>query len=310
LDYSALAVVDDNCDATPLISQSPLAGTVFTGTTTVTLTVTDASGNSASTTFDVSVLDTTAPEILNMPSDMVLSAGITCDAIGIWTEPTVIDNCNASPIVTSDWSSGDVFPLGITVITYIASDGINTSTASFTITVVDDESPTIECPADLVVDPDSNNQYILLDYTVDAIVFDNCTSNPVVSQSPAAGTVVTGGSIIDITLTAIDAAGNIGSCTFELTVEEYLSITETTFNENEIIVYPNPAETTFNIQNNGFSVLNRVDIFDLRGRLIRTFPINQDGNTTQIDVSRFDAGVYWITIYSENNRIIKSLIIE
>lgn len=310
LDYSALAVVDDNCDEAPAVSQSPIAGTVFTGTTTVTLSVTDASGNSATTTFDVSVLDTTAPEIINMPSNMVLSASITCDALAIWSEPTVIDNCNSSPIVTSDWSSGDVFPSGITVITYIASDGINTSTASFTITVVDDESPTIECPADLVVDAGSNNQYILPDYTVDAIVFDNCTSNPVVSQSPIAGTVVAGGSIIDITQTAIDVTGNIGSCTFELTVVEYLSITETTFNENEIIVYPNPAKITFNIQNDGSSVLNKVDIFDFSGRLIRTFPIKQDVNFTQLDVSRIAAGVYWIAIYSENNRIIKRLIIE
>ncbi len=308
-DYTSLAVVADNCDLSPSVSQSPIAGSTFNGTVAVVITVTDGSGNSDSTTFDVVVEDITAPEILNMPSNIILSAIANCDAIAVWNEPTVIDNCEASPIVTSDNSSGDVFPLGTTIVTYIATDGINTSTASFTVTVVDDEGPIIECPANLEVDADSDNLFILPDFTIDSIVFDNCTANPVSTQNPEAGTVITGGSIIVIIVTAIDDAGNISSCTFELTVNEYLSIS-TFLNESDIIIFPNPAETTFNIQNNGFSALTNVDIFDLRGRLIKTVQINQAGNSTQIDVSRFDPGVYWITIHAYDSKVIKRLIIE
>src|SRR5690606_40061447 len=62
-DYTSLAVVADNCDAAPVVTQSPLAGTTFSGTTSVTLTVTDASGNEASTSFNVNVEDTTNPII-------------------------------------------------------------------------------------------------------------------------------------------------------------------------------------------------------------------------------------------------------
>jgi len=52
-DYTGLAVVSDNCDATPNITQSPTSGTAITGNTIVTLTVQDGSGNSNSTSFNV-----------------------------------------------------------------------------------------------------------------------------------------------------------------------------------------------------------------------------------------------------------------
>ena len=61
-DYTSLVTATDNC-GTPPITQSPVPGTLITGTTTVTLTATDASGNFATTSFDVNIEDTTDPTI-------------------------------------------------------------------------------------------------------------------------------------------------------------------------------------------------------------------------------------------------------
>lgn len=71
LDYTGMAIVSDNCDSSPIISQSPLAGTIVTANTTVTLTATDASGNSSNCSFDVLLTDNIAP-VLSDISDLSL----------------------------------------------------------------------------------------------------------------------------------------------------------------------------------------------------------------------------------------------
>lgn len=71
-DYTGLATVSDNCDASPVVTQSPVAGTIITANTTITLTVTDASGNSNNCTFDVILSDAIAP-VLNDLSDLSIS---------------------------------------------------------------------------------------------------------------------------------------------------------------------------------------------------------------------------------------------
>ena len=68
-DYTGLAVVNDNCDASPVVSQNPIIGSVIAANTTITLTVTDASGNSNFCTFDVILSDAIAP-VLNNLSDL------------------------------------------------------------------------------------------------------------------------------------------------------------------------------------------------------------------------------------------------
>ncbi|MFN9801160.1 MAG: HYR domain-containing protein, partial [Bacteroidota bacterium] len=60
-DYTNLAVTADDCDAVPDVVQSPAAGTIITGPVSITLTVTDDAGNSASCTFQVIPSDQTGP---------------------------------------------------------------------------------------------------------------------------------------------------------------------------------------------------------------------------------------------------------
>ena len=50
-DYTGLAIMTDNCDSSPIASQSPVSGTTITTSQIVTLTATDASGNIATCAF-------------------------------------------------------------------------------------------------------------------------------------------------------------------------------------------------------------------------------------------------------------------
>ena len=56
LDYTTDATATDNCNPVPVITQSPIAGTmVGAGVTTMTMTATDAAGNDDTCTFTVTV---------------------------------------------------------------------------------------------------------------------------------------------------------------------------------------------------------------------------------------------------------------
>ena len=93
-DYRSQATVTDNCGAT--VSQSPAPNTVVSGTgsITVVLTATDASGNTASCSFTVTKVDQTPPT-LTCASDK----SIGCNATLTFDAPTASDNCG-QPTVT------------------------------------------------------------------------------------------------------------------------------------------------------------------------------------------------------------------
>lgn len=132
----------DNCSAVSY-SFSQASGSTFpVGTTTVTVTATDADGNSRATNFDVVVTDMVPPTISNIPANITTAndAG-SCDAVVSFMMPAVSDNCTGATIASSH-SSGAVFPVGTTTVTFTATDAAgNSSTASFDITVQDQEAP-------------------------------------------------------------------------------------------------------------------------------------------------------------------------
>ena len=80
----------------------------------------------------MTVVDNISPSIAGMPSSQTLNVvSGTCGAVATWTEPTASDNAYNNIIdddctgltLTSDYASGDTFPLGETTVTYTATDG-------------------------------------------------------------------------------------------------------------------------------------------------------------------------------------------
>ncbi len=207
-----VATATDICDAAPTITNN--APAVFPlGTTTVTFTATDASGNFSTATTTVTVKDTTAPVINNVPAAISVEqtnrAG-TPVTVGL---PTATDICDAAPTVTSDAPA--TFPLGTTTVTFKVTDASgNTSTATTTVTVKDTTAPVLNVPAAKVVEQ-TNRAGTPVSLTATAT--DICDASPAVtSNAPAVFPLGT----TTVTFTATDASGNTTTGTTTVTVKD------------------------------------------------------------------------------------------
>lgn len=201
----------------------------------------------------------------------------------------------------------------ITVTVFVSDSSGNISSCSSLVNVVDTMAPEITCPANQTVDPGAGNLfYIVPDYFAigEASAIDNCTSPVVItSQSPEAGSTLSDG-IHTITLTAEDAYGNIGTCTFELTVESVIvGITDNNL-ETGISLYPNPASDVVNLVNKTNISLNKMVIFDINGKTVQQIDLRTMQGERVIDVSNLSSGVYMVQISGENATTIKRLIKE
>jgi len=215
------ATAADNCDPTPTVVCDPASGSIFSlGTTTVTCTATDAAGNVATCTFDVTVHDTTPPAITSCPGDRTVSADASCQGTipDVAGEVVASDNCTAagSLVVTQDPAAGTLVGLGDHVVTVTVSDVAgNSSTCTLTVTVQDTTPPSISCPADVVVECTGPDGAVVTFATPTAT--DNCDPTPTVVCDPASGSTFALGTTT-VSCTATDASGNTASCTFTVTV--------------------------------------------------------------------------------------------
>jgi hypothetical protein len=129
--------VEEVCDAEPLVEND--APELFPlGDTTVTWTATDASGNAGSDEQMVSVVDTTPPELVAPPDVRVECASPDGTPVDLG-EPMVSDICDDAPVVTNDAPA--LFPLGETVVTWMAVDASGNESYDTQIVVVVDTIP-------------------------------------------------------------------------------------------------------------------------------------------------------------------------
>ena len=135
--YTAPTATDD-VDPNPIVTCTPASGTVFAlGTTTVTCTAKDASGNTSSATFTVTVKDTTPPAFTGVPAPITVAATGKSGAVVTYTSPTAKDLVDGTVAVTCSPASGKTFAIGTTTVVCKASDSHgNTAGVSFTVTVL------------------------------------------------------------------------------------------------------------------------------------------------------------------------------
>jgi gliding motility-associated-like protein len=105
-DYTVMATAVDNCGV-PSIVQSPVAGTLVTGNTAITLTADDGNGNMTSCTFNLELTDIDAPEVICSSDQTILLDG-NCEALlpDYSSITSVIDNCDGSPTVVQTPAPG------------------------------------------------------------------------------------------------------------------------------------------------------------------------------------------------------------
>ncbi|XP_072175625.1 uncharacterized protein [Diadema setosum] len=189
------------------------------GQTNVTYTATDDSGNVVNCIFGVLVEDLEAPEISNCPIDQTVSASRDSPgAVVCWVPPAATDNAPAMVALTLSQSSGTLFPIGTTTVTYTAEDGSgNTnSSCSFDITVIDNTSPVIICPVEetATLVPGASSGAVSWALPVS----DNSGNYTLTSTHNSGDTFNLGRTSVNYT--AEDAAGNTAICTFDVIVRE------------------------------------------------------------------------------------------
>jgi hypothetical protein len=205
-------VTADNCGVDMVSNDAP--STFPVGNTTVTWTVTDVHGNSATCTQLVTVTDDEAPvaDVLNLPT---LTG--ECSVTDI-TAPTATDNCEGT-ITGTTTDPTSYTEQGYFTITWTYNDGNGNTSSQEQTVIVDDVNPPeyADCPSDISIQNDPGDcsggtAYWTTPTPTDACgIFQNTIPTWMSGDFFPVGTTM-------IEYSAEDVNGNIGTCSFEVEV--------------------------------------------------------------------------------------------
>ncbi len=219
-------------------------------TTTVTVTVSDPSGNSATCDAEVTVVDDEAP-ICTVAPDLTFAPEVTIDPNAVLG--SFSDNCaTASANTTLDDDFFTCNELGQQSVTLTVDDGCgNTSTCTGTIEIVDSSLP-VCVPMDITVSLDFNGEYDLDASEVDGGSFATCGSTLTVEVDPDMFDCDDLGDNI-VTLTVTSSGGGSDTCEATVTVED---------TNDPVIVCP--ADMTFPCETDisDFTLFGDAEAFD------------------------------------------------
>lgn len=210
----------DNCD-NPIVTQAPTAtGSFASPNVIVVLTASDGSGNTATCTAVITVVDTIPPEITSCAANQTVATDQNCDGTvpDFTSDVSATDNCD-TPIITQNPVVGTAFAFPTQVVTITVTDlagGSDTCTAI--VTAVDTSAPQIvTCAPAQTVAADENCEGSVPNLTSQVSATDNC--NVTVSQDMDAGTLIPLGDTV-VNITASDDAGNSVTCSVTVTVRD------------------------------------------------------------------------------------------
>jgi hypothetical protein len=200
------------------VSCVPASGSTFAlGTATVTCSSTDDANNKGTTSFKVTVQDTTGPEMTDITAPAAAEATGSTGAKVTYTEPTAEDAVSGVVQVACSPASGSTFAIGTTQVSCSATDAAkNTTTKSFDVVVKDTTAPVVIVPRDIVEEATSSagnavSYEASASDIVDGPVTPTCS--PVSGSTFAIETT-------SVSCSATDAAKNTASKGFSVTVQD------------------------------------------------------------------------------------------
>ena len=193
------------------------------GSNNVTLTVTDASGNSSTCTAVVTVHDVTNPVAIcqNITRALDGSGNVTITAADINNGSA--DDCALSS-TTASQTSFSCADIGANNVTLVVTDlDGNQDSCVAVVTIEDNQAPVLAaCPADINVTANNANCEAIVSWT-NPTATDNC-SGVTVTSSIASGSSFPLGTT-NVLVTATDAGGNTDTCSFNVTVTNDMTVT-------------------------------------------------------------------------------------
>ncbi|MCM5663217.1 HYR domain-containing protein [Galbibacter mesophilus] len=195
------------------------------GDNTVTLTVSDASGNTATTTATVAVEDNVLPTATAQDITVQLDASGNVSITPDQVDNGSTDNCSVTNR-TLDIDTFDCSNIGANTVTLTVADASgNTVTATATVTVVDSVLPTATTQ-DITVQLDASGNVSITPDQVDNGSTDNCSVANRTLDIDTFDCSNIGANTV--TLSVTDANGNTSTATATVTVEDNVPPTVTT----------------------------------------------------------------------------------
>lgn len=268
------------------------------GANTVTLSVTDQSGNTGTGTATVTILDNINPvaQAMDITVELDLTGNATITADDVDNNST--DNCNiASMDINIDSFTCD--DIGANTVTLTVEDASgNSNTASAIVTVQDNINP-VAVGQDLTLDLSGNASVSITASQVDNGSSDNCSN---VTLSIDVDTFTIAGTY-PVVLTATDAVGNENTTTVTVTVtDSTLGIDDNTFSASAIKLYPVPTHNYLNISSP--VTIDVLTIYDVTGKNIMKF----EKPNNKINIQSLNSGVYFLRFEAKGTYVIKRVV--
>lgn len=175
-----------------------------------------------------------------------------------------------------------------------------------TLNVIEDNvPPTIVCMTNQTRQADSSHSYTAVGNEFDPFsVTDNCNIQSFVNNynndSTLANTSFPEGTTT-VTWLATDYSGNISTCSFDITVNEYTQIDE--IDLSRITITPNPVHNNLELKITEKQLSGKIQIVDVTGKVIKQIENNKIKQS--IDVSDLQKGIYFIKINNIVTKFIK-----
>ncbi|MCA0153588.1 T9SS type A sorting domain-containing protein [Winogradskyella vincentii] len=267
------------------------------GANSVTLTVTDQSGNTDTATITVTVEDIEDPVAVTQDITVGLDASGSASIIPADIDNGSSDNCTID-MSTIDITSFGCSDLGANTVTLTVTDSNGlTDSATATVTVEDNLDPSA-IGMDITVDLLGMPSVSIVAADVDDGSGDNCGS---VTLSIDVDTFTMEG-VFPVVLTVTDAAGNTDTVTINVTVTDSLSIDDEEYSPNDIRLYPNPASDRLYFDTD--LIISKVQLVDLTGKLVLE-RINPGDNVV---VENLQEGVYFVLFDVDGIKLTKRFI--
>jgi HYR domain-containing protein/copper-binding protein NosD len=255
VNFNVTALSD--CDLNPVIDcTTPPGSLVPLGGRDVVCHANDSALASTSCTFVITVMDSTAPNIMCPPNPAPVECTGGESAVVSYSLPTASDVVDPMPNVVCAPPSGSSFPVGVTPVNCSATDAnFNMSFCGFQVQVLDTTPPVVTCPADISFTCTPSSGSVV---TFSASAADVCDPAPMLQCIPPSGTMFPVGTTL-VDCHAVDVTGNVGQCSFDVTVSETARIISSPTGQSvgegdSVTFHVDAVGTTFDWRKGGVSI--------------------------------------------------------
>jgi hypothetical protein len=212
---------NDNCG----INALSLSQTTFNcgdiGANAVTFTAEDVSGNTASTSITITVVDTIDPTVTGQNTSVYLDNNGQVTVNAMMLSATASDNCSVNSFTVSP-SSFTCADLGVQNVTLTANDVAgNTATMNVQVTVLDTIAPTMAV-VNTTLNLDANGNATLSSASLVSNANDNCGVDSI-SISQTTFDCNDAGTTVPVAVMVYDASGNVGQDVVQVQVNDNLA---------------------------------------------------------------------------------------